>query len=119
MSKTIILKAEVEAIASRRDKTLKLTFGTQELAEGSELFTLQNKIVSLGISVADLTDKDIELISGNKFGVEDIPNKKSQSKRLRSVLYLLGKQSGTNDDELFYHQKMEQIIEFYKSKLDE
>lgn len=116
--KTIILKAEVEAISSRRDKTLKLTFGTMELKEGAELFALQNKMVSLGINVLDISDADIEILAQNKFGVEDLPNKKSQSKRLRDVIYVLGKQLGTDNDEAFYQQKMEQIISFYKNKLE-
>lgn len=116
--KTIILKAEVEAIASRRDNTLKLTFGTQELKEGSQLFALQNKMVSLGINVLDLSDADIELLASNKFGIEDLPNKKSQSKRLRDVIYILGQQLGESDSEAFYQRKMEQIIQFYKSKLE-
>jgi hypothetical protein len=118
MSRTIILKGEVESIASRKDKTLKITFGTQELKEGAELFALQNKLVSLGVSVLDISDDEIELIASNKFGVEDIPNKKSQSKRLRDVIYVLGQQLGETDSEAFYHRKMEQIIEFYKSKLE-
>ena len=117
-AKTIILKAEVEAIASRRDKTLKLTFGTQELKEGAELFALQNKMVNLAINVLDISDSDIELLASNKFGVEDLPNKKSQSKRLRDVIYVLGQQLGESDSEAFYQRKMEQIIEFYRNKLE-
>ena len=116
--KTIILKGEVESIASRKDKTLKIVFGTQELKEGAELFALQNKLVSLGINVLDISDTDIELIASNKFGVEDVPNKKSVSKRLRYVIYVLGQQLGESDSEAFYQRKMEQIISFYKSKLE-
>ena len=116
--KTIILKAQVESVSSRRDNTLKLVFGTQELKEGAELFALQNKMVNLAINVLDISDSDIELLASNKFGIEDLPNKKSQSKRLRDVIYVLGKQLGTDNDETFYQQKMEQIISFYKSKLE-
>lgn len=118
MTKAIILKGTVEGVASRKDKTLKIILGTQELKEGSELFALQNKLVSLGISVLELSDTEIDLIAGNKFGVEDIPNKKSASKRLRDVIYVLGQQLGESDSEAFYQRKMEQIIDFYKSKLE-
>lgn len=116
--KTIILKAEVEAIASRKDKTLKLTFGTQEIKEGAELFNLQNKMVSLGINVLDITDEDIELLASNKFGVEDLPNRKSQSKKMRDIIYLLGRQSGAKNDEQFYQETTDKINNYLKSKLE-
>jgi hypothetical protein len=66
----------------------------------------------------DISDDEIELIASNKFGVEDIPNKKSQSKRLRDVIYVLGQQLRETDSEAFYQRKMEQIISFYRSKLN-
>lgn len=49
--------------------------------------------------------------------LEQTPKTKSQSQRLRSVLYLLWKQQWEDWDK-FYEKKMEEIIEFYKSKLD-
>lgn len=114
---TIILKGIIEGVASRKDKTLRITFGTQELKDGSQLFSLQNEMVNIGINRLDISEEDIDLIAANKFGIEDVPNKKSQSKRLRDVIYVLGKQHGEADSEAFYKRKMEQIIEFYKSKL--
>jgi hypothetical protein len=118
--KTIILKAEVEAISSRKDKTLKLTFGTQEIKEGAELFNLQNKMVSLGINVLDITDEDIELLASNKFGIEDLPNRKSLSKQYRDVLYIYWKQHDTGFDtyEEFYKDHYTKRINNVKSKLE-
>ena len=118
MAKTTILKGYIEGVSSRKDKTLRITFGTQELKEGAELFSLQGEMVTIGINRLDITQEDLELISANKFGVEDLPNKKSHSKRLRDVIYVLGQQHGETDSEAFYKRKMEQIIEFYKAKLE-
>lgn len=117
-AKTILLKATVENIASRKDNTLRITVGTQQLKEGAELFALQNELVSIGISRLNITQEDVELIAENKFGVEDVPNKKSQSQRLRGVLFLLSQQQGDVDSDLFYKRTMERIIEFYKAKLE-
>lgn len=117
-AKTILLKATVENIASRKDNTLRITVGTQQLKEGAELFALQNELVSIGISRLNITQEDVELIAENKFGVEDVPNKKSQSQRLRGVLFLLGNQRGETDFDSYYKRTMENIIEFYKAKLE-
>ena len=114
----IILNCQVEGIASRRDSTWKITLGTQELRDASELTKLSNKLVTVGINDKDLTKKEIDLIAGNKFPIESVPNQKSTSKRLRNVLYILGRQKGVEDDEQHYQEMMNQIIEFYKSKLD-
>ena len=117
-AKTILLKATVENISSRKDSTLKIVVGTQQLKEGAELFALQNELVSIGISRLNITQEDVELIAENKFGVEDVPNKKSQSQRLRGVLFLLGSQRGETDLDSYYKRTMENIIEFYKAKLE-
>ena len=117
-AKTILLKATVENISSRKDSTLKIVVGTQQLKEGAELFALQNELVSIGISRLNITQEDVELIAENKFGVEDVPNKKSQSQRLRGVLFLLGNQRGETDFDSYYKRTMENIIEFYKAKLE-
>ena len=117
-AKTILLKATVENISSRKDSTLKIVVGTQQLKEGAELFALQNELVSIGISRLNITQEDVELIAENKFGVEDVPNKKSQSQRLRGVLFLLGSQRGETDFDSYYKRTMENIIEFYKAKLE-
>lgn len=48
----------------------------------------------------------------------DLDGGKSQSQRMRNVLFVLWKQQGeVGDFKDFYHQKTEQIIEHFKSKL--
>jgi len=116
----IVLHAQVGGVQSLKDKTIKLTFETQELKakDAGELFSMQNEAVSLGIARNTLTDKELNLLSNERLPIEAIPNIKSASKRLRSVLYLLGKQQGEQDEEEHYQRRMNQIINFYKSKLD-
>lgn len=116
----IILAASIGGVQSLKDKTIKLTFETQELKpeHAGLLFSMQNEYVSLGIARNELTDKEAKLLSESRLPIESIPNTKSASKRLRSVLYLLGKQEGVQDDEEYYQKMMNQIVNFYKSKLD-
>ena len=86
----ITLKGQIESVATRKDRTIKIAFSTQELKgkDAAALLDLQNELVTLGISPKGLDDDEIALLRENKFGIEDVPNKKSQSKRLRDALYI-------------------------------
>jgi len=118
----ILLKAQVESVATRKDRTIKLSFSTQELRgkDAAELLDLQNELVSLGISPKGLGADEIALLQENKFGLEDVPNEKSASQRLRSVLYIAFTQDSKDFKTFqdYYTNKMESIINFYKEKLD-
>jgi len=117
----IILNAQVETIQSRKDNTLKVVLGTQELTEGGKLFPLQNRLCTVGISPNEaLTKEDIELLESSKLGIDDIPGTKSQSQRLRNVLFVYWQQAdgGYSDFNLFYQNRMDKIIESIKAKLE-
>ncbi len=117
----IELKAQVEGIQSRKDNTLKLTFGTQELKEGGKLFPLQNKLVTLGIAENELEPKDIEQLQEAKLSIEDVPNGKSKSQQYRSVLYIYWTQHDTGFDtfQSFYDNHYDKKINNVKSKLEQ
>jgi len=117
----IILNAQVETIQSRKDNTLKVVLGTQELTEGGKLFPLQNRLCTVGISPNEaLTKENIELLESSKLGIDDIPGTKSQSQRLRNVLFVYWQQAdgGYSDFNLFYQNRMDKIIESIKAKLE-
>jgi len=117
----IILSAQVESILTRKDRTIKLTFGTQELRpnEAGVLFGLQNSLVNIAIKSADLSQSEINLLKESKIEIDDIPENKSPSQRLRNVLYRLWEQDkgGYDDFNLFYLNRIERLIEHYKEKL--
>lgn len=117
----ILLKAQAESVSTRKDRTIKISFSTQELKgkDAAKLLDLQNEMVSLGISPKGLTDEEIELLRENKFGIEDIPNEKSKSQRLRSVLFLNHKEDSKGFDSFknYYDNQMETLIEHFKNKL--
>lgn len=116
----ITLPAQIDGVTSRKDKTLKITLVTQELKEAGKLFDLQNELVNVGISPKGLNDDEIELLRESKFGIEDVPNEKSASQRLRSVLYIAFTQDAKGFDTFanYYANRMESIINFYKDKLE-
>lgn len=117
----IILNAQVETIQSRKDNTLKVVLGTQEITEGGKLFPLQNRLCTVGISPnEDLTKEDIELLESSKLGIDDLPGTKSQSQRLRNVLFVYWQQAdgGYSDFNLYYQNRMDKIINNIKAKLE-
>lgn len=122
MTKAIILKGTVEGVATRKDRTIKISFSTQELKgkDAAQLLDLQNQLVSLGISVVDITDEEVELLASNKFGIEDLPNNKSLSKQYRDVLYVYWTQYDTGFDTFkeFYKDHYTKRIDNVKSKLE-
>lgn len=115
--KGLLFAAYVERIASRKDKTIVLSIGTQEMApdKAGELFGMNGKLVTAYLSNSDVTKNDQEVIDAIEL---DLPGK-SPSQRLRAVLYLMWKDKpeGFTDQNLHYIHHMEKIIEHYKTKL--
>lgn len=114
----VLLAAYVEKIATRRDKTVAITIGTQELTptKGGELLSLQDKLVCLYLSPKDsIPQKEIDQV--DKLDPE--VSGKTQSQRLRNVLYKLYEQNaeGYRDFDSYYKNQTEKIIEHLKAKI--
>ena len=119
----IVLKAQVEAIASRKDNTLKVTLGTQEMnpTDCGQMFALMNKLCTVGIAPNELEKDEIETLQTAKLSIDDVPNGKTPSQRLRSVLFVYWQQhnTGFEDFNTFYADYMEKKINQIKSKLEQ
>ncbi len=115
----ITLNATVENLSTRADRTVKIVIGTQENVKAAELFALQGQLVTVGISTNGLKPDEIELLRNSKFEIDDIPDGKSPSQRLRNTLFRNWEQAngGYSDFNLYYLNKMETIINHYKAKL--
>lgn len=113
----IILPATIENITTRKDKTVKITIGTQELSQGKagELFTLLNNLAVVYISPKEISQNELDQVDKLDPEMEG----KTQSQRIRSVLYLLFNQNneGFKDFDSFYKSKTEKYIEHLKSKI--
>lgn len=106
-------EAIVTSVRSRVDGSLGLGVVTPELLteEKVALMDLQNVLCELLILPKD--EKDVDMLKVDKELVH-----KSPSQRMRSVIFLLWKQTGEEVPfEVFYGQTCEKIIEHLKSKL--
>lgn len=115
----IILPAQIESIATRKDGTIRVAFGTQELmpSAAGDLFSLTNKSCYVAIKIENFRDEEKKVLDELK---ADEDGFKSPSQRLRGVLYRLfeSKPDGFKTFALFYDSKMEQIINHLKNQID-
>jgi hypothetical protein len=113
----IILPAYIENITTRKDKTVKVTIGTQELSQGKagELFTLLNNLAVVYISTKEISQKEIDQVDKLDPEFEG----KTQSQRIRNVLYKLFQQDseGFKDFDQYYKSKTDRYIEHLKAKI--
>jgi hypothetical protein len=109
----------VESISSRKDKTWKITIGTNELTPDKAvgLLALQNAFGFIAFKEQDfqhdeetaLDAIDMDLGGGGK----------SPSQRLRNTFYVLWKANnkGFKTFKDYYSNAMEGVIDFYKGKI--
>lgn len=120
MIKGILLASYVESISTRKDKSVKIVLGTQELSQGNagELFSLQNKIVACYISPKETIDQK-EMDQVDKVDPEF--QGKSQSQRIRNTLFRVFEKNpeGHKEFDSFYKAKTELYIEHLKSRIDQ
>lgn len=114
----ILLASTIENISTRRDGTIKVTLGTQELtaSRGGELMALNGKLAAVYISPKDtIPQKELDQVDAVDV---DMPGK-TQSQRLRSVLFILYEQAneGYKDFQGYYRAKTEAIIQELKNNI--
>lgn len=114
----IIIEAIVETIASKVDGTVSIKIGTNEMDSGTagSLFSLRGKFIKVLLSDSNITTLEAETVDSTSL-VGGKKNK-SESQRLRNVLFLLNQQGSDIEFEQYYRQEMSKIIEHYKNKLE-
>jgi len=115
----LLLPAQIERIATRKDRTVAITIGTQELSpeKAGNLFRLQDRLAIVYISEKEsVPQAELDQVDAlnPEFG------NKTQSQRLRNVLYKLFEQKneGFKDFNSFYRHHTEKIIEHLKNKIE-
>jgi len=108
----------VEGVRTRKDRTLALTVGTQELtpSQAGELFEMQGKLCACYITEKESVPQEvIDAVDEADF---DRPGK-TQSQRLRGVIFKLFTQDaeGFKSFDEYYHAKTDKIIEHLKGKI--
>lgn len=118
--KTIIIPAQLENYRSLKDKSLRITFETNEL-NPQELLGIAENLGSFGylaFKKEPFKEDERQMIEDLKTDFDD--KKKSDSQRLRSILYLMWKKDseGFETSAQHYQHHMERIINHFKLKLD-
>lgn len=117
--RTFQLPAQLEGYRSLKDRTLKLSFETNELSpeQMADIHYSLNKVGYLAFSPDPFTTKEINDIDSLKVDFDD--NGKTPGQRLRAVFFRTWEQSneGYSDFNLYYLFKMRGLITHFKSKL--
>jgi hypothetical protein len=116
----IILPAYLDGLRTLKDKSLKITFDTNELTPQDLLGLMEsmNSFGYLAFKTEPFKQEEKQMIESLKSDYGD--GQKSSSQRLRSVLYLNWKKNSEGFDTSVKHYEhwMEKIINGFKSKLD-
>jgi len=118
-TRMIILPAQIEGLTSRKDKTIKVTFGTQELSpvDAAQVFQLNQRFCYIAIKEETFQQDELNKLDDIKTNLE---TNKTPSQRLRGILYINYQQNneGYKDFTTYYTSKMEVICEHFKLKID-
>ena len=105
----------------KKDKSVSLTFITQTEQTSEQFMEIDNALGDSGVFFfkpnGNLTKEEIKELDSVEVEVEG----KTKSQRLRNVLYVCHQQTPNDENQTFsdfYANKMEEIIEHYKSKLE-
>ena len=114
----IVLETIVESISSRVDGSISIKIGTQEMdsSKVGELFSLRGKFVKTLISDTNISTLEEELVDSTQ--ITAVKKNKTESQRLRAVLFRLHEQGEIQVDfEEYYKNQMEILINHFKGKL--
>ncbi len=108
----------VEGVRTRKDRTLAVTLGCQELNphQAGQIVEMNGKLCALYLTEKESIPQ--EIIDQVEEADIDLPGK-SQGQRIRGVLYKLFEQDkeGYQTFDEYYHSKTEKIITHLKSKI--
>ena len=115
----LIIPCEVETITSRKDHSWKIVLGTSELSPDhvGELSRCQNKAIYCALREDPFREEEKNLVESIESEFDD--QRKTQSQRIRNVLYKLFQQDsqGFKAYSDYYHFHTDKIIEHFKSKI--
>lgn len=115
----ILLPAQLEGVRTRKDRTLSLSFGTQEISPDKmgQLMTMNQSVCFLAVKPDPFSKEETNLIADLKADIE--LQAKTPAQRLRGVLFRLWEQQGdTEEFTTYYEREMHKITEHFKSKLE-
>lgn len=122
MSDLLLIPCAIESVSTRRDKTLKVVIGTQELSPAKAAELLNQWASGIGVMAfkgESFSFNDEEMLKSIKIDAEEMGSK-TPSQRLRSCLYVLFERNaeGHQDFNSYYASMMEKFIEMVKKRID-
>ncbi len=118
----LIIPTVIEGISSRKDRTIKITLGTQELSpqDAGELYKFSQDVVYCAFKKDNFGSAERKILDDLKVDGDLELNTKSKAKRLQNVLFILWQQKpeGHTVFSEFYEYMMEKIITHFKNKLE-
>lgn len=119
MKKLIQFSAIVDGVTVKKDSTISLKLGLQELPpeDTAQIFHYGNKQIWVALAETSLTEADINIPEA----LTDIKGDKTKSQRQRDLLWVFWnkKQKGKIEWNTFYNQQMDKISDYIKEKLDD
>lgn len=102
-------------IRTMADKSVRLSVDTQEVSpdEMAKIFALKGKYGYFAFSESKIEKLEVPEV------VQEFPDEKSPSKRLKAVIWKVWEKMGkVGDYDAFYRTQMERVIEKFKEKLN-
>lgn len=112
--KAVTCPCVLSSASTRSDGSLSLKFSTPELeaSEKTAFFELLNLNLKMLLQPAEGAPVELKEVKGQF-------DRKTPSQRLRSLLFVVWKQTdGTGDFEDFYRRRLDDVIEMFKNKLE-
>lgn len=110
-----MFSALIDGVNAKKDKTLSLRIGTQEMSatDASYILSLMGNQVYIALAETDIKEMEIPEI------IPDIKGEKSPSQRLKSVIYVAWNEKTDKSIPFprYYEDYMSRIIENLKDKL--
>jgi hypothetical protein len=115
----ILCPAVLDGYSRRKDRSVSIRLITQEKTS-QEIMRIDEMVDQYGIlyfrGQEKMNESEVKELDRIELDVYDNP--KTQSQRLRAVLFLNWKQEGAEGNfKKYYKQKTEQVIQHFKSKL--
>lgn len=119
MSEEILqIAATIEEVKTRKDRTLKITLGSQELNpdQSALMMKMAHNLGWFFFKENELSKEDVDV----KESAPNFKGEKTPQQRLRAVIFVWWEQAGKpgKDFELFYRNKIEAFIDWVKDKLE-
>lgn len=119
--KQFLAEAEIETFAKRADKSIKITFATQEASQ-IDLNKLEACCGTFGVlyfTEGKITEEDKEILDEYKVESEAFKKPKTQSQHIRHLLFRIWENTyGEKSDwEIYYKSETNKYIETLKEKL--